>query len=179
VKDANGALVGLLDPLMCQGTSCSPVVGGGVHRNLGSAIVQFGVSADGTTLVPSDSSSTYSVDFLYQSSDCSGTPLGAPGHQVVGTVGGMMFVQTVEGPARGLYYALPNEAGTYSVGSYNYDARIHATSQSDCTGGCFFAPPDQCCCPTTLGPGPWSPMHMIDKSGAALGLVPPFHVEGP
>jgi hypothetical protein len=82
-------------------------------------------------------------------------------------------------------HTLFDNTSTYTIASYNADHNIHAPTVADSGSACvgaFFAPPDQCCC---VASGPYAsgrgltPLQVIDRFGATLGLVPPFHVEGP
>ena len=168
VKDANGAFVGIGDTR--------------VRRRVGNVVLSFGVSTDGRSLLPVGTANTW----VYESADCSGLPLvqdDPPYYGLQGQVGSTLFLDSLEGPGRALYYVTgPTRAAILQ--SQNINPSVHATSQADCTGlgGCsaFFAPPDQCCCtnpPNSVTDA--APSQSVDAAGAALGLVPPFHVEGP
>jgi hypothetical protein len=168
VEDANGAFVGLAEVPDAGFQSNDPLpvvirVGGLLHR--------FKVTGDGLALQPSVNQA---FGLYYASSDCSGTPL-------LG-VGTGWVMETYLGRNNTILYAA-GPAGPHTPNSLS--ERLVATSQADCVAnygtesGVFFVPPDLCCFPAPGTTGTHAPFATMDTAGAALGLVPPFRVEGP
>jgi hypothetical protein len=153
VRDSNERFVGLVNNLYPEGAE---VVG----RN-GNDLLIFRVEASGV----SDSSS---VQFVYESGDCSGPALILDKYTVGNA--GLAFVLDSKLGTTGYYAVPPFETKTLLSVLY------FPVADSECTPtGGIFHPPDQCC------------LHLDDFSYNAAAvrtvdfssLVPPFHVEGP
>lgn len=167
VRDANAALVGVLVKVPDPGEALVSEVT--VVRSIDSATYSFPVGADG--IKQSDLPTAFSV-----SPDCSGTlgtvflspftlptpPLVQPLVLVHAMVGYYRVAPTVEFP----------DGMTFG--------QLRFTDAATCQdSGGTFTPPDRCC--TSEGPfgtaSVFAPYATVDL--AALGLVPPFHVETP
>jgi len=172
VKDANGTFVGVV----ADASNATRV-----WRRIGDVLVIFGVSQDGNSLLPAivGEGSQY-----YESSDCSGQAFGVA--RGATPLVGPTFSSPMEGgPGSRLYYSTALNGTAHTIRSQNESPAVHAQSPADCWSGpgctAFVVPPDQCCCtvdpPQTVTA--YVPLQSTDVAGTALGLVPPFHVEGP
>jgi hypothetical protein len=172
VKDANGSLVGVVLQLQRSGSDAF------ITRQLAGVPVELLVNHDGFKDEPPlpDGSSVFNL--FSQTADCSGPflmPLVSgtpePGPQA------MVALAFVRGMSA--YYP----TGPFAPTSFQ-SIRQFGTTQAQCQPGgnlevVYFKPPDECCYYVSIpgGSPPLSPAATFDLT--TLGLVPPFHVEGP
>ena len=157
VKDANGTLVGFVLSTDCSGT-CAAIV---ARRFAEGVTASFSVNTGGADIS--------SGIVLFDSSDCSGTPLLDSASNVLPRlVAPGLFVSD----ATSLIAYYP----TYPGSAHQIHSELQFGFQASCIGG-VFTPPDRCCLaanePHTAAPAgtlDWTPV---------ISLVPPFHVEGP
>ena len=157
VKDANGTLVGIVLSTDCSGT-CAAIV---ARRFAEGVTASFSVNTGGADIS--------SGIVLFDSSDCSGTPLLDSASNVLPRlVAPGLFVSD----ATSLIAYYP----TYPGSAHQIHSELQFGFQASCIGG-VFTPPDRCCLAAneahTAAPAgtlDWTPV---------ISLVPPFHVEGP
>jgi len=174
VKDANGAFVGLLPDIQNRM----------FVRRVGDILLRLQVdpnynpSTGSPALFPSLRTG---IRLYYTSTDCSGAALSDD--DVNQYNGSNTYSETYMGLGGTIIY-IAGTSYTAAANSKNDNSSLQPTNQADCDaqygpGNTGFAPPDQCCRAIAAYTTLFSPLSTIDSAGAALGLVPPFHVEGP
>jgi len=163
VKDVNGALVGVILDI------AAPNLWGfvAVTRLVAGTWVRLDVSESG---FPDETNVTPSR--LYESADCSGTAWMPEAE--IGRVGGRLILPAFNHGMVARYVTAPATTGTFrSIENFE-------TQESCGSAPNVFTPPDRCCSP--IGPSSYSNVSAVPTATVdlfALGLVPPFHVEGP
>ncbi len=157
VKDANGTFVGLVMSTDCSGT-CAAIV----SRHFTEGVVAtFRVNTGGVDI----SSGTV----LFDSTDCSGTPLLDSASDVLPRlVASDLFVSDT--------LSLTAYYPTYPGSAHQIHSKLQFGYQASCVGG-VFTPPDRCCLAADE-PHTAAAAGTLDWT-SVFSLVPPFHVEGP
>lgn len=167
VKDANGALVGVVvgtapigDPVSAQ----PPGNGTTVIRRVGSVPIEFYVTDTGFPEMEH-------AGLEFSNANCTGAPMVV----VVAWVTAPLVARAVVVKGTTAYYPtgplVPGLYGASRLRVFGYDA---ASCAAD---GGTFNPPTGCCLPGSFGGPGGTPVAALDLT--TLGLVPPFHVEGP
>jgi hypothetical protein len=157
VKDANGTLVGV--PQNCDvngiGNTC-------VIRHLGNDVARLRTTTAGLADTGQVNDAPY-----YQDSSCGTQPLGLDeSSDFIPLIPTAMVLGTIAYYANGPATAVTIQAST------------RRWSQQDClTAGGTMLSSDFCCAPIAPTSYVLAPLARFDLS--TLGLVPPFHVEGP
>ena len=163
VKDTNGAVVGQLTD-----QDSTDFFHGGLGPSITKAVRR--VNDQPLSFWVSDSGFVDMIGLLsalrFESSDCSG-----PALVEVGPSGLLLPELYVHGTTG--YYGSPPVA-SHSIGAYLGFITSEATCFAD--GGTSFVQPDECCFNYPFS-AVGAPAATVDI--ASLGLVPPFHVEGP
>ncbi len=157
VEDANGTSVGLVMSTDCSGT-CAAIV----SRHFTEGVVAtFRVNTGGVDI----SSGTV----LFDSTDCSGTPLLDSASDVLPRlVASDLFVSDT--------LSLTAYYPTYPGSAHQIHSKLQFGYQASCVGG-VFTPPDRCCLAADE-PHTAAAAGTLDWT-SVFSLVPPFHVEGP
>jgi hypothetical protein len=174
VKDANGTLVGVVTSVYPP-VATFPVPGGGtpalaglvtVALRTGGLILSLSVTTDGFAEAGLNLLQAGTPMFLYESSDCTGErflyPLIAP------MPAALVVTAWIQGSTA--FYA----SGVLQF--HQFHSGLAYTDASACQQSSWtFTPPHYCCVNQTAQNG--APVTALDFT--TLGLVPPFHVEGP
>jgi len=154
VKDASGTLVGVVTSIPHLDGALN-VIQVTVARQVGDAVVMLDADASGFLQCGTTNSYSYIRNLYYTTSDCSGAPFLAADAAPT-----LAAVACLDPTTHLAYY--PTGTGT-SLAPVAYRA-ITVSG----LGGCQ---------PTSGAASYYAPASTLDL--AALGLVPPFHVEGP
>ena len=180
VKDANGAVVGILEPGHTA-IHHYPDRGGGIY--LTNSIDSFPEDGGGNLVATRIANTPVYLTFdhdgfqevggiHFTSTDCSGTPLlTADGGSGLTSARTLVLTAPVVGSTA--YYATSSAVTLQLVRS-----SLLVSDSSVCLGsfGGSFAAPNQCCAPESEN------RYTVDAATfdlGTLGLAPPFHVEGP
>jgi len=160
VADANGTFVGSLD----GGQPFSLYA----FRRVGDTTIRFHVESDGSRILAATGSDSF---VFYESTNCSG--------QQLMPSSGSMIEDTHDSRGGVMYY--PAQLSTLHTVASSEDVRSGSDSQAGCEArdgsNAVFIPPNRCCIP--MEPVMMELSHVTVFDPGALGLVPPFHVEGP
>src|SRR5262249_13166454 len=129
---------------------------------------------------------TDEVGFSYISADCSGTPF-LPSPTADERSAYFLGVDTHSGRTDSSGHTevvYPLDFGTVlAMHSHEPGPSGSYTSQAVCDAqvgmASTFVPPNRCCVEQTNVVDSFAPIAVIDSEGASLGLLPPFHLEGP
>jgi len=168
IIDANGTLVGIpVGPLPLT-TGPTPAKPTPALVRVGATWLELNLDVNGFS---SGADALFQGGLAYESADCTGSPFWGQ----AGVQPHLYLVPTVHGHTA--YYPVPESAASvtyHSVLGFGF-------TTTECSGfpNGTFLPPDECCIAPNGGAATdvLAPAVTLDLN--TLGLVPPFHVEGP